>query len=53
MESEAKFSIYIKYTVHNFSNYVLSDEEYKALSYGLDHDISTYSNNNLSKLLIK
>ena len=27
---------YIKHTVHKFSSYQLSEEEYKALPYGLD-----------------
>ena len=34
---------YIKHTVHNFSSYVLSNEEYTALSFGLDHHIPTKS----------
>ena len=34
---------YIKHTVHNFSYYVLSNEEYTALSFGLDHHIPTKS----------
>ena len=34
---------YIKHTVHNFSSYVMSKEEYTALSFGLDHHIPTKS----------
>ena len=34
---------YIKHTVHNFSSYVWSNEEYTALSFGLDHHIPTKS----------
>ena len=34
---------YIKHTVHNFSSYVMSNEEYTALSFGLDHHIPTKS----------
>ena len=34
---------YIKHIVHNFSSYVLSNKEYTALSFGLDHHISTKS----------
>ena len=34
---------YIKHTVHNFSSYVLSNEEYNVLSFGLDHHIPTKS----------
>ena len=34
---------YIKLTVHNFSSYVMSNEEYTALSYGLDHHIPAKS----------
>ena len=34
---------YIKHTVHNFSSYVLSNEEYTGLSFGLDHHIPTKS----------
>ena len=34
---------YIKHTVHNFSSYVMSNEEYNALSFGLDHHIPTKS----------
>ena len=36
---------YIKHTVDNFSSYVLSNEEYTALSFGLDHHIPTKSKN--------
>ena len=36
---------YIKNTAHNFSSYVLSNEEYTALSFGLDHHIPTKSKN--------
>ena len=34
---------YIKHTVHNFSSYVMSNEEYTALSFGLRHHIPTKS----------
>ena len=34
---------YIKHTVHNFSSYVMSNEEYTALSFGLGHHIPTKS----------
>ena len=34
---------YIKHTVHNFSSYVMSNEEYTTLSFGLDHHILTKS----------
>ena len=44
MRNETKSSMYIKHTVHNFSSYVLSDEKYKVLSYGLDHCIPTPCN---------
>ena len=44
MGNVTKLSMYIKHTVHNFFSYVLSDEEYKALSYGLDKYIPTPSN---------
>ena len=37
---------YIKNTVHNFSSYRLSKEEYTALSYGLDQHIPYKFNNN-------
>ena len=37
---------YIKHTVHNFSSYQLSEEEYKALPYGLDHHVPSKTNNN-------
>ena len=43
---ETKSSMDIKHTVHNFFSYVLSDEDYKALSYGLDHHLPTSSNYN-------
>ena len=33
----------IKHTVHNFSSYIISNEEYTALSFGLDHHIPTKS----------
>ena len=32
---------YIKHTIHNLSSYVMSNEEYAALSFGLDHHIPT------------
>ena len=34
---------YIKHPLHNFSSYVMSNEEYTALSFGLDHHIPTKS----------
>ena len=34
---------YIKHTVHNFSSYVMSNKEYNAPSFGLDHHIPTKS----------
>ena len=34
---------YFKHTVHNFSSFVLSNEEYNALSFGLDHHMPTKS----------
>ena len=34
---------YFKHTVHNFSSFVLSNEEYTALSFGLDHHMPTKS----------
>ena len=34
---------YIKHTVHNFLSYVMSNKEYTALSFGLDHHIPTKS----------
>ena len=37
---------YIKNTVHNFSSYRLTTEEYTALSYGLDHHIPCKFNSN-------
>ena len=37
----------MKHTVHNFSSYQLSEEEYKALSYGLDYHIPSQANNNV------
>ena len=37
---------YIKHTVHNFSSYVLSDEEWTALSFGLDQHIPNKTNKN-------
>ena len=39
---ERKLS-YVKHTVCNFSSYVLSNEEYTALWFGLDHHIPTKS----------
>ena len=38
---------YMKHTVHNFSSYQLSEEEYKALSYGLNYHVPSKSNNNV------
>ena len=46
MRNETKSSMYIKHTVHSFSSYALSSEEYKAFSYGLDHHIPTSRNYN-------
>ena len=37
---------YIKHTVQNFPRYALSDEEYNALSYGLDHYVPSTSSYN-------
>ena len=37
---------YNRNTVHNFSSYQLSTDEYTALSYELDHHIPTRLNNN-------
>ena len=34
---------YIKHTIHNFSSYVMSNEEYTTVSFGLDHHILTKS----------
>ena len=34
---------YIKHIIHIFSSYVLPNEEYTALSFGLDHHIPTKS----------
>ena len=42
--------MYIKHATHNFSVYVLSDEEYKALFYGLYHHISISSNYNADEI---
>ena len=36
----------VRNIVHNFSSYALSHEELNALSYGLDHHISTKANKN-------
>ena len=41
--ADARKRSYIKHNVHNFSSYVLSNEEYTALSFGLDHHILTKS----------
>ena len=41
MRNDTKPFMYIKHTVHNFSSYVLSDEEYKAFFYGLNHHTPT------------
>ena len=46
MRNETKCSMYIKHAAHNFSSYALSDEEYRELSYGLDHHIPTPCNFN-------
>ena len=37
---------YIKHTIHDFSSYVLSNEEYTALSFGPDHHPPTKSKDN-------
>ena len=34
---------YLKHTVHNFASYIMSNEEFTALSFGLDHHIPTKS----------
>ena len=39
----------IRNTVHNFLNYSLSSEEYKALSFGLDYHISNQSSYNTTE----
>ena len=44
--NETKPSMYIKHIFHNFSSHVLSGEECKALSYGLDHHIPISSKYN-------
>ena len=36
----------VKHTVYNFSGYMLSAEEYKALSFHIDHHIPTLSRYN-------
>ena len=38
---------YIKHTVHNFSSYQLSEEEYKTLSYELDYHVPSKTNKNV------
>ena len=38
---------YMKHTVHSFSSYHLSEEEYNALSYGLDYHVPSKANNNV------
>ena len=40
---------HIRNTVHNFSNYPLSNEEYKALLFGLDYHISNQSSYNTTE----
>ena len=37
----------MKHTVHNLSSYQLSEEEYKALSYGLDYNVPLKTSNNV------
>ena len=37
----------MKHTVHNFPSYQLSEEEYKALSYGLDYHIPSKAGNHV------
>ena len=39
-EDYIKETDYIRHTMHNFSSYALSDKNYKALSYGLDHHLT-------------
>ena len=51
MWNETKPSIYIKHNftcnlLHNFTSNLLSDEWHKALSYGLDHHVLTFSKYN-------
>ena len=46
LRNETKPFMYIKHTVHNFSSYILSDKEYKALNYSFDHHIPRSSNYN-------
>ena len=41
--------MYIKHSFHNVSGYVLSDEEYQALSFGLDHHIPNFTNYNAAE----
>ena len=40
---------HIRNIVHNFSNYSLSNEEYKALSFGLDYHIPNQSSYNTTE----
>ena len=40
---------HIRNTVHNFSNYSLSNEECKALSFGLDYHIPNQSSYNTTE----
>ena len=40
---DRRIQSYIKHTVHNFSSYIMSNEEYNTLSFGLDHHIPTKS----------
>ena len=47
--NETKPSTYIKRSFHNVSSYVLSDEEYQALSFGLDHHIPNFTNYNAAE----
>ena len=45
-KTDKSTTTYIKNTVHNFSSYQLTTEEYTALSYRLDHHIPCKFNNN-------
>ena len=45
-KTDKSTTTYIKNTVHNFSSYQLTTEEYTPLSYGLDYHISCKFNNN-------
>ena len=45
--------MYMKHTVHNFSSYQLSEEEYKALSHGLDYQLPSKTNSSVIKTEFK